>query len=402
MTPDELRTVLSNLTRIEYELQRRDLSDRCGVRASGLDAIYSELHGKSSVSDGSPGSGGQVDTPWETLVDGQVLLEGMVSAIERFIVASRHAVYAMALWALHAHLHLLGLWSRSPILMFWGPMEECGKTVATSVESRLVPNALRGAGLSLAYVLRRAPGRTVCWDEIDKELRRKGQDIDGWLTRGYQRGWLFGRADPNDPYKTIEYDPWCPKAISLIGKPWDRQLLSRCIPIEMRRKLDEEKVEDFDDTESYPMFDDLRRMAARWAADHLEPLRKPRPERPDGLYRKGFFSVSRLNTSPIGIPQGHLVGLRVWSRVEIRRRAATPQCSSFSDAPNVHGETGRTSPTAPNLTPSVPPLWERGGDSADETVAVTFHSPAAYPHTAWRVVIDSLRAGTSWGWHPRY
>ena len=162
-------------------------------------------------------------------------------------------------------------------------MEECGKTVATSIESRLVPNALRGAGLSLAYVLRRAPGHTICWDEIDKELRKKGQEIDGWLTRGYQKGWLFGRADPNDPHRTIDYDPWCPKAIALIGKPWDRQVLSRCIPVEMRRKLDDEDVEDFDDTETYPMFDDLRKMAARWAADHLEPLRKPRPERPDGL-----------------------------------------------------------------------------------------------------------------------
>ena len=145
-------------------------------------------------------------------------------------------------------------------------MPDCGKSTALDVVGRLVPRSLLGAGLTLAYVLRKAPGRTVCWDEIDKEFRKKGQDIDSWFTNGWQRGRIFGRADPNDPHATIDYNPWCAKAIAMIGKPWDEQLLSRCIPIEMRRKLEGEEVEEYIDTEPYPELTDLRAMLARWSA----------------------------------------------------------------------------------------------------------------------------------------
>jgi hypothetical protein len=245
---------------------------------SGLDAIWVEIHGRES--EGSLASDGEGEDPWPEEVDGAVLIEAICMALERFIIASRHAIFALALWVLHTHAHDAA--SKSPILLIWGPMPDCGKSTALDVVSRLVANVLRGTGLTLAYVLRKAQSRTVCWDEIDKEFRKKGQNIDGWFTCGYQRGRIFGRCegDANEP---TDYDPWCPKAIAMIGKPWDEQVLSRCIPIEMRRKLEGEEIEEYYDTEPYRELDELRRMAGRWSADHLDRLRASRPQRPPQL-----------------------------------------------------------------------------------------------------------------------
>jgi len=97
-----------------------------------------------------------------------------------------------------------------------------------------------------------------------------------------QRGRVYGRCEGDDN-RPVEYDPWLPKACAGIGLPRDAQLLSRCIPVEMRRKLEHEEVEPFYDYEQHLELEDLRRQCMRFAADRERDLRHVRPAKPDGL-----------------------------------------------------------------------------------------------------------------------
>jgi hypothetical protein len=68
--------------------------------------------------------------------------------------------------------------------------------------------------------------------------------------------------------------------------PKQATITDRSIVLELRRKLAEEDAEDFSLTEPHSELQDLARQAVRWAADHLEDLRRARPALPTGFQNR--------------------------------------------------------------------------------------------------------------------
>ena len=79
------------------------------------------------------------------------------------------------------------------------------------------------------------------------------------------------------------FSTWCPKAIALIGA-LPGTLEDRSIPIAMRRRTPNERVQRLRQDRIESECAALRRQAVRWAEDHLQALHDADPVVPNGLH----------------------------------------------------------------------------------------------------------------------
>ena len=91
--------------------------------------------------------------PWDLAVDGVALLDEIPATLKRFVVTVQpEAVVIETLWAVFAHA--VDAFGIAPILAFWSPVPECGKTINQSIVGKLVPKPLEGSSLTEAVVFR--------------------------------------------------------------------------------------------------------------------------------------------------------------------------------------------------------------------------------------------------------
>ena len=84
---------------------------------------------------------------------------------------------------------------------------------------------------------------------------------------------------------TVQFDPFTPKAVGLLGLNMPRTLIGRSIVIVLRPKTAAQIVEDFwhiDDA----VFEQLRRKLARWSADYAIALKDAKPLLPAGFVNR--------------------------------------------------------------------------------------------------------------------
>jgi putative DNA primase/helicase len=81
------------------------------------------------------------------------------------------------------------------------------------------------------------------------------------------------------------FETFCPRALGLKGKNLPDTTATRCIAIEMKRKLPSETAADFSHMDD-SAFATLRRKLARWADDNWEPLARAQPQIPAGFHNR--------------------------------------------------------------------------------------------------------------------
>jgi putative DNA primase/helicase len=81
------------------------------------------------------------------------------------------------------------------------------------------------------------------------------------------------------------FPTFCPRALGMKGKNLRDTTLSRCIILEMKRKLPSEEAADFDHLDNAE-FATLRRKLARWADDSWKALSVAQPHVPAGFYNR--------------------------------------------------------------------------------------------------------------------
>ena len=93
-------------------------------------------------------------------------------------------------------------------------------------------------------------------------------------------------------WQTVWYDPFCPKACSLIGTNLPRPLLGRCLLIELWPLKPGEQVAEVKpfDQELMDAFKTLRRKLLRWSNDNASTLKDAEP-----LFPAGFTTRPRSN-----------------------------------------------------------------------------------------------------------
>jgi putative DNA primase/helicase len=222
---------------------------------------------------------GNVPEAWSEPVDTRVLLTEVIAQLRRYIVVPDDDALAIALWVMFAWVHN-EIAVHSTLLVFNSAEPDEGKTTAANVLMYLTPRGHSAAELTGPTLFRFVDHvkPTLSIDDADKLLKRK-PDLTHIVNVGWTRGTLIPRQDRGI---THWFDPFCPKIIAGVKLGLDKTTWSRAITIKLKRKLETERVEDFNQVDD-DTFLTLRRKLVRWAIDDAEALKAARPCLPSGF-----------------------------------------------------------------------------------------------------------------------
>jgi putative DNA primase/helicase len=218
--------------------------------------------------------------PWPDTVDGAALLEAIANALSRHVALPPHAADTIALWVVFAHA--LDAADIAPILALISPERRCGKTTTFSLLAKLVPRPVPSSNTSSAAIYRviEKHSPTLLIDEADSFLAAR-EELRGILNSGHTRDAAYVLRADGDDHEPRQFSTWSAKAVALIGHLPDT-LADRSIIVRMRRRAPQEHLERLRH-DRLGAFVELKRQAARWAADHLCELRAGDPEVPKAL-----------------------------------------------------------------------------------------------------------------------
>jgi|GEM_PF-1506093 hypothetical protein len=213
------------------------------------------------------------------------LLDDICMLIRRFVVLSAESLVVCTLWLLHAYA--IEAFDFTPYLNISSPVRECGKTRLLDVLEILLKNVWSTSRSTVAALVRKIARDkcTLLYDETDATFKGPdefAQALRGILNAGYQRGKPATVCVGRD-HEPKDFEVFGPKAFAGIGQSLPDTVLSRSIPIEMRRKLKSETSQKFRLRDIKPEAHALRERLAVWAATHSQGLRDRRPELPEGL-----------------------------------------------------------------------------------------------------------------------
>jgi hypothetical protein len=184
----------------------------------------------------------------------------------------------------------------SVYLVATSPKEDCGKTtLIVDVVAQLVPKPyVSGGNPTEASIFRLADREkpTMIFDNVDRLFQRKPEITELFLN-GWTRRIKVPRAEKiGGIWTTVYYDPFCPKACTLIGTNLPQALLSRCLLIELWPPKPGEEVAEVDphDEALRAEFETLNRKLLRWSLDHVDALKSAKP-----LFPAGFINRQRAN-----------------------------------------------------------------------------------------------------------
>jgi len=281
---DELLEALKKMPAgIKRSRARKAAAKELGVAMGDIDAAIRALQEEEEI---APLYEHWNVTPWPEPVDGDSLLRDIIRYIKQRVICSDGDALTVALWIMFSWLHdEIAVFS--PILLITAAESESGKSTMLTIVAFLIPRAIKSIAISEAGLFRSIarwqPSFAI--DEFDKVL--SGDDRNGLaqcINAGHTRSDSVIRCiEPN--YVPTLFPVFCPKAIAMIGRKLPQATLSRCLIIELRRRLPDETIERFRH-EDNPEMAGLRSRLLRWSADNAEALRAASPELPPNFHNR--------------------------------------------------------------------------------------------------------------------
>src|SRR5262249_17698000 len=271
---------------IEYDRERKRAAKQLGIRPGTLDGLIKALRDETAAQE-LLYPWWNVE-PWPELVETADLLAALRNQIRKYVVLTEEQTLTGTLWTMMAWVHSRAA-THSPFLMLTSPQANSGKSTLLGVLNFLTPRSLLCVGLSEAVLYRAIDlwQPTLLTDEADTVF------VDNEPLRAvYNGGWTRGAGVPRcigDSHTPKVFPTFCPRALGMKGKNLRDTTMSRCLILEMKRKLPDEDVADFAHMDD-AVFAMLRRKLARWADDSWEGLSKAQPQG-----RTGFHNRTRRN-----------------------------------------------------------------------------------------------------------
>jgi Protein of unknown function (DUF3631) len=263
---------LAELSKLEFELQRKDAAKAIGLRVSAIDQLVNDARSQSFAT--APAA----EPLWPEPVEGAALLDEIVSTIRKYVILGTAESHAVALWILFTHCFSAAAFS--PRLAVTSPEKRCGKTTLLKILLAACPHALPSSNVSVATLYRiiQTQRPTLILDELDSFL--PGNEwLRGILNSGHDPQFAFVLRCASDEHAPKSFSTWTPMALGLIGK-LPETLEDRSIEIRMRRKLPAEKAERFRKQQVAEIKSTLLHQCARWAHDNLAALHEQEPPPP--------------------------------------------------------------------------------------------------------------------------
>jgi Protein of unknown function (DUF3631)/Primase C terminal 2 (PriCT-2) len=290
---EALLNALARKSKIEYDRERKQAAKKLNIRPGTLDDVIKQL--RDEVAAEKLLCPWWDVEPWHNAVETAALLTELQPQIRRYAVITEEQSLTSALWSMMAWVHSRAA-THSPILMVSSPQPNSGKSTLLGVLGFLTPRSLVCVGLNEAVLFRSIDlwQPTLITDEADTAF------IDNEPLRAvYNSGWARGTGVPRcvgDSHTPKMFETFCPRALGLKGKNLPDTTASRCITIEMKRKLPDETAADFSHMDD-KAFATLRRKLARWADDNWETLARAQPQTPVGFHnrvRRNWWLLSAI------------------------------------------------------------------------------------------------------------
>ena len=192
--------------------------------------------------DGTDGTGGRDGRDFSGYPEP---LRDAMNFLADYVVLPESSVLVIAAWVIAAWL--ADVWDRFPHLAITSPEKRCGKTLLLELLFPIVPRPLYTTNISPA-ALYRAVQRdkpTLLMDE-SQSISRRGSEasevIREILNAGIGKNARVIRCGGANHDEIHEFSVYSPKVFALIGD-LDGVLSDRCLPVPMKRKTKEHKVE---------------------------------------------------------------------------------------------------------------------------------------------------------------
>jgi hypothetical protein len=293
---------LAALPRIEYDQQRKQAAKDLGVRGSTLDE---EVGRRRDKAQSPPLFGHWAVEPWPEEVDGDALLRDITARLQAHIVMEPRQAIAVSLWTLLAWAHAEAA-SHSPLLLVTSAEAGSGKTTLLNLVALMVPRGLTSVDASAAALYRSIElwQPTFVIDEADTAFV-KNDELRAVINSGEKPGQGVLRCI-GDSHIPQFFSTFAPKAIGMKGRKLSDTTLSRCISIELKRKLRTERVKRFKMKDALvdAGLADIRSRALRWATDNAEALKAAEAIPPDD----NFYNRLGDNWGDLMLPIADLAG----------------------------------------------------------------------------------------------
>jgi Protein of unknown function (DUF3631)/Toprim-like len=213
-------------------------------------------------------------------------LAELVAFLRRYVVLGSAQADAIALWVVHTHAFEAA--EATPYLAITSAEKESGKTRLLETLELLVAKPWLTGRATPAVLTRKidAEEPTLLLDESDAAFggeKEYAEVLRGILNTGYRRGGKTSVAVASGrDFSYRDLSTFSPKAIAGIGKLPDT-VQSRSIPIRLKRKASEERVERFRRRQVEAAAESVRERVERFSSAELEALQEAEPELPEEL-----------------------------------------------------------------------------------------------------------------------
>lgn len=298
---DELLDALVKLQGLDYA---RALKDAAGELDLSQKAVDQEVKERREDAVAAPLYGHWDIEPWPEPVEGDSLLRDIIRRFKRQVVIADEYALTIALFLMMSAVHD-DVATHSPILNINSAEPESGKSTTLGLISFLMPKCISSVEATEAAIYRAIKRwqPSFCFDEFDSILADDDKAaLRSVINSGHTRGQGVLRCIGDDKVPEL-FSTFAPKVIGMVGRKLPPATLSRCIFIELRRRMKGEQFEKFhheDDAE----LAGLRRRIKRWAFDNIEALRHIEPTMPEQLQNRRadnwclLIAISDLCTGP--------------------------------------------------------------------------------------------------------
>ena len=215
------------------------------------------------------------------------VLDHLMTFIGKFVVLDVHQGVTLALWV--AHTHALAAFDCTPYLQVKSIFKRSGKTRLLEVLELLVAGAWLTGRTTAAALVRKVDrdSPTLLLDESDAAFNgdpEYSEALRGILNSGFRRSGrvtlCVGSGGANISFR--DFSTFSAKAIAGIGN-LPGTVADRAIPIELKRKTKDERVERFRERDARRDAQLIRDRLVQWAKGAVPGLRAARPDLPGSL-----------------------------------------------------------------------------------------------------------------------
>ncbi len=204
---------LNELDQIEYDQIRKTEAKKLGIRATTLDNEMANLSGQKAVQETTFGTPVE---PWLEPIDGVAHLDSIFETLKRFIAAKPEVLRAATLWT--SFTWFIDDVRVAPLAIITSPEKRCGKTLLSTLLSRLCRDPLLASSITPSALFRSIEKwkPTLILDEADSFLK-ENEDLRGLINSGHTRNTAFVIRCTGENHEPTSFNTFGAKLLAGIG-----------------------------------------------------------------------------------------------------------------------------------------------------------------------------------------